>query len=204
VLPGTLRRQQRPNNIGADVKDDEHFIELTLSGDTAAFGHLVQKYQDRLYNTLVHVCGCANEAEEVAQDAFVIAFQRLSTFQRRSTLYTWLYRIAMNNWISKRRLHRSHLSVDAVRDATGQEPIDSAETPAETLERVERLDQIRSAIDELNDEHRGVLVLRDIEGCCYEQISEILSIPIGTVRSRLHRARMHLKMRLAEVLHENI
>jgi RNA polymerase sigma-70 factor (ECF subfamily) len=186
------------------VKDDDHLIELTLNGDHAAFGHLVEKYQDRLYNTLVHVCGCANEAEEIAQDALVIAFQKLSSFQKRSSLYTWLYRIAMNTWISQRRLRRNHLSVDRLREATGHEPVDTSETPAESLERSERLEQIRSAINELNDEHRGILVLRDIDGCCYEQISEILAIPIGTVRSRLHRARMHLKMRLVEVLHENI
>ena len=184
-------------------EEDDRFIEATLAGDTAAFGALVQKYQDRLFNTLVHVVGCAEEAQDVAQETFILAFQKLNSFQKRSSLYTWLYRIAMNTWISRKRRIKPQVSVDVARES-GAEPVDQTASPTANLERNERVGQVRKAIGELNDEHRGVLVLRDIEGCGYDQISEILDIPIGTVRSRLHRARMHLKMRLGQVLQENM
>ena len=184
------------------MQEDDQIIDATLAGDTAAFGELVRKYQDRLFNTLVHVVGCADEAQDVAQETFILAFRKLGKFQRKSSLYTWLYRIAMNTWISSKRKKRPQYSVD-VAQAAGQEPVDLSQSPEEHMEQGERVGQIRAAIDELNDEHRGVLVLRDIEGCGYDQISQILEIPVGTVRSRLHRARMHLKMRLSQVLQEN-
>jgi RNA polymerase sigma-70 factor (ECF subfamily) len=189
---------------GEDVNEDDRLIDLTLAGDSAAFGQIVLKYQDRLFNTLVHVVGCAEEAQDVAQEAFVLAFQKLKSFQRKSGLYTWLYRIAMNTWISRNRRMRPKVSVDAVRESSGSEPEDPTESPEEGIEREERIEQIRIAISELSDEHRGVLVLRDIDGCCYEEIAEMLDIPVGTVRSRLHRARMDLKTKLSDVLHENI
>ena len=186
------------------MNDDYRLIELTLAGDSAAFGQIVLKYQDRLFNTLVHVVGCAEEAQDVAQEAFVLAFQKLNSFQRKSGLYTWLYRIAMNAWISRNRRQRPKISVDAVRESSGAEPEDTSETPEQEIEREEQVAQIRTAISELSPEHRAVLVLRDIDGCCYDDISEMLDIPVGTVRSRLHRARMDLKTKLCNVLYENI
>lgn len=186
------------------MNNDDHLIDQAIAGNTAAFGLLVQKYQDRLFNTLVHVVGCAEEAQDVAQEAFVLAFQKLEMFQRKSAIYTWIYRIAMNTWISRRRRRKPQVSVEHVREVSGAEPQDPTDSPEQTLERAERVEQVRAAIGELNEEHRGVLVLRDIDGCCYEQISEMLEIPVGTVRSRLHRARMHLKMRLSNIMHENI
>lgn len=189
---------------GEDVNDDDRLIDLTIAGDSAAFGQIVLKYQDRLCNTLVHVVGCAEEAQDVAQEAFVLAYQKLKSFKRKSGLYTWLYRIAMNTWISRNRRMRPRISVDAVRESSGSDPEDPTETPQEGIEREEQIEQIRAAIAELNDEHREVLVLRDIDGCCYDEIAIMLDIPVGTVRSRLHRARMDLKTKLGGVLHENI
>ncbi|MCA9216943.1 MAG: sigma-70 family RNA polymerase sigma factor, partial [Planctomycetales bacterium] len=151
-----------------------------------------------------HVVGCAEEAQDVAQEAFVLAFQKLTSFKGKSGLYTWLYRIAMNAWISRNRRQRPKISVDAVRESTGTDPEDTSETPQQGIEREEQITQIRTAISELTEEHRSVLVLRDIDGCCYDEISEMLDIPVGTVRSRLHRARMDLKSRLSSVLYENI
>ncbi|MDG2380703.1 MAG: sigma-70 family RNA polymerase sigma factor [Pirellulaceae bacterium] len=184
------------------MKEDALLIDETLAGNNAAFGQLIQKYQDRLFNTLVHVIGCHEEAEDVAQETFVQAFLKLNTFQRRASVYTWMYRIAFNLWISRLRRKRPELSVEQSRETAGAEPADDSEEPLERLEREERARQIHLAISELSDEHRSILVLREMEGCCYETISEILDLPVGTVRSRLHRARIHLKQRLKTVLSE--
>lgn len=184
------------------MNEDALLIDETLAGNTAAFGQLVQKYQDRLFNTLVHVTGCHEEAEDVAQETFVQAFVKLDSFQRRASVYTWMYRIAFNLWITRRRRKRPEVSVEQSREVSGEEPTDGSEGPLQRLEREERARQIHSAIRELSEEHRSILVLREMEGCCYETISEILELPVGTVRSRLHRARVHLKKRLKTVLEE--
>ncbi len=185
------------------VKDDSQLIEEALAGETVSFGKLVRKYQDRLYNTLVHVTGSRHEAEDVAQEAFLQAYTKLSSFQGKSNFYTWLYRIAFNTSISRRRRRRSQASLDQVQEKTGCEPADPSDAPDAQLQRQERVELLRAALNELSEEHRRILVLREIDGCCYETISEALCLPVGTVRSRLHRARIQLRDRLKQVLQEN-
>jgi len=182
------------------VNDDGQLIDETLDGRTAAFGELVRKYQNRLFNTVFHVVGNAEDARDVVQDAFVHAFVKLDTFQRASTFYTWLYRIAFNVAVSHCRRRRTTASLDHAREAAGVEPADPTDNPGDSADREERRDQVRRALAELSEEHRTVLVLREIDGCCYETIAEILDVPIGTVRSRLHRARLQLREQLREVL----
>ena len=201
-MSGNFRAPSGVSDPGVNVNDDGLLIDQTLAGNSAAFGQLVQKYQNRLFNTLVHVTGCHEEAEDVAQETFVQAYVKLGSFQRKSSLYTWMYRIAFNLWITRRRRKRPEVSVDQVRDVSGDEPVDEGEDPLQRMEREERARQIQLAIHELSEEHRTILVLREMEGCCYETISEILELPVGTVRSRLHRARLHLKDRLKTVLEE--
>jgi RNA polymerase sigma-70 factor (ECF subfamily) len=182
------------------VNDDKSLIEQTLAGDSAAFGRLVRKYQDRLYNTMVHVVGRGDDAMDVVQDAFVQAFVKLDSFKQNAAFYTWLYRIAFNVASTYRRKRKPTLSVDRVREASGEEPIEPGIGPADKMEQDERCRQVRAAIAGLTEEHRTVIVLREIDGCCYETIAEILDLPVGTVRSRLHRARLQLKELLREVL----
>jgi RNA polymerase sigma-70 factor (ECF subfamily) len=182
------------------VSDDAQLIHDTLSGKAAAFGELVRKYQDRLYNTVVHVVGSPEDALDVVQEAFVQAFLKLETFKQSSAFYTWLYRIAFNMAASHRRRRKPALSVEHVRESSGDEPIDPEPGPADRLHQDERCRQVREAIAALPEEHRAVVVLREIDGCCYETIAEILDVPVGTVRSRLHRARLQLREELKEVL----
>jgi RNA polymerase sigma-70 factor (ECF subfamily) len=182
------------------VNDDCELIAEALAGKSAAFGQLVLKYQDRLYNTLVHVTGNPEDARDVVQEAFVQAFVNLETFHQASAFYTWLYRIAFNVAATHGRRKRPGLSVDHARQTTGQEPVDRRPGPGERAEQAERCRRVRQAIDALGEEHRAVLILREIDGCCYETIAEILDLPIGTVRSRLHRARLQLRDQLKEVL----
>ncbi len=175
------------------MTDDAPLIDRALAGDSAAFGQLVVKYQDRLYNTLVHVAGSTDTAYDLAQDAFVQAYLKLDTFKRTSGFYTWLYRIAFNLAISHRRREKPTVSVDHVREATGHEPVDGADGPQACLEQQERAGQLHAALARLSEEHRSILVLREMDDCSYEQIAEILDLPIGTIRSR---ARLQLRAEL--------
>jgi RNA polymerase sigma-70 factor, ECF subfamily len=185
------------------VKDDLQLIDETLAGRRDAFGELVLRHQDRLYTTLVHVTGSTAEAEDVSQEAFVQAFLKLSTFQKTSAFYTWLYRIAFNVAVSRRRRRRPELSVDEHREQGGAEPVDRQLDAREQLERDEGVQRVRAAMARLSDEHRTILVLREMEGCCYEIIAEMLEVPVGTVRSRIHRARSQLREILKEDLQEH-
>ncbi|MFQ5733983.1 MAG: RNA polymerase sigma factor, partial [Planctomycetaceae bacterium] len=119
--------------------DDQQLIAECLSGRTEAFGRLVARYQNRLYHTLVHVLGSADEAQDVAQDAFVHAFQKLKTFRGESKFYSWLFRIAMNAAVSrKRKTKRFTVSIEAARETAGLEPTDNhpATGPSHSLEQI--------------------------------------------------------------------
>src|SRR6478736_1354268 len=186
---------------GAKVEqDDGQLIRSACNGDTAAYGVLVRKYQVRLCTSLTHICGSLDDAEDIAQEAFVQAYVKLRTFAGGSAFYTWLYRIAVNAAISRRRRRREQTSVDSKREELGLEPLDNGGRADERVLREERAVQVRRALGRLSDEHRKILVLREIDDCDYDQIANILELPVGTVRSRLHRARLQLKEQLDAIL----
>jgi len=178
--------------------DDFRLIDEALQGHPAAFGSLVRKYQDRLYNTVVHLGENPTDAQDVVQEAFIQAFLRLGQFRRSSRFFTWLYRIAFNMVIYNRRRSRPSLSIEEGRQTSGREPVDPQPGPATRCDQAERCRVVRAAIAGLNEPHRAVVVLRAIDGCAYQTIAGILNIPIGTVRSRLHRARLQLLEELEE------
>jgi RNA polymerase sigma-70 factor (ECF subfamily) len=180
-------------------QDDGQLIRAACQGDSAAFGGLVRKYQARLCTALTHICGSLDDAEDVAQEAFVQAYVKLRTFAGGSAFYTWLYRIAVNAAISRRRRRREQTALSP-RDELGLEPLDGGERADERLLREERAVQVQRALGRLSDEHRTILVLREIEDCDYDEIAQILELPVGTVRSRLHRARLQLKEQLEVIL----
>lgn len=179
---------------------DQQIIDEVLAGKVASFEVLVRKYQDRLFNTLVHVTGDSHEAEEVVQDAMLKAYSKLSTFRGNSQFYTWLYRIAFNVAISKKRKKKPKVSLDEMQSSVGLDPESQAAPPTQTVEIEERANQVQNALGKLAEEFRTVLVLREMEDCDYETISSMLDIPVGTVRSRLHRARTMMR----EILRESI
>ena len=184
--------------------DDSQLVEATLDGDNQSFGILVQRYQDRLFNTLLRFTGSRHDASDLAQDAFVQAFVKLSSFRGDSQFYTWLYRIAMNLSLSQRRKKRPVASVDAAKDQVGEEPIDDVEGPESDLLRRERAQVVQDALLRLGEEHRQILVLREMENYSYDEIGEILDVPVGTVRSRLFRARLQLKEHLQTMLQDEL
>ncbi len=177
--------------------DDGRLIERTLAGDTQAFGQLVLRYQDRLFGTLVHLLGSVHDAHDVAQDAFLSAYEKLSTFRQQSSFYSWLFRIAYHAAMTNRRKQKRHrhASVESRFESLGVEPADNnpAHSPDAPLASLEDQRRVRAALAELASEFRDPLILKEFEGLKYEEIAALLEIPLGTVRSRIHRARQDLK-----------
>jgi RNA polymerase sigma-70 factor, ECF subfamily len=178
---------------------DAPWIDEALAGHPEAFGHLVLMHQDRLFNSVNHWVGNADDAYDICQETFIRAFLKLESFRKDSAFCTWLYRIAYNTTVSRQRQHRPMASVEQLRETSRFEPPDQGGTPADALARKERCTQVQEAIKQLEEEYRTVLVLREIDGYGYETIASILDVPVGTVRSRLHRARLQLRDRLKKM-----
>ena len=173
---------------------EARLISAARAGDRESFGPLVLKYQDRLVNALYHLFGNLPEAEDVAQEAFVQAFLKLSSFKGQSHFYTWLFRIARNQAVSRFRRTRKTSSIDS-----GESPVAllaNEASPDQRMLQDEAVSQVQLALSRLSEEHRAILVLRELEDMDYDAIAEALELPVGTVRSRLHRARMQLKSEL--------
>lgn len=176
--------------------DDHRLIQDCLRGRNEAFGELVRRYQDRLFNVVYRLLDNAEDARDVVQDAFLNAYQSLDTFKGDSRFFTWLYRIAMNTAFSLKRKQRAVLSIDRARELSpAAEPLDpsASNQPDFALEQADEERQVQQALNSLSPEHRTVLILKDMEGEKYEVMAEMLRVPIGTIRSRLHRARMELR-----------
>jgi RNA polymerase sigma-70 factor, ECF subfamily len=181
--------------------DDHCLIAECLAGNAAAFGVLVRRYQDRLFNTVIRLVDNPEDAHDVVQEAFLNAYQSLDGFKGDSLFFTWLYRIAVNTAISMRRKQRVSLSIDTNRNGEQRiDPLDPSEQsrPGHALEQAEQERRIQHALSRLSPEHRAVLVMKDMEGQKYENMAEVLQVPIGTIRSRLHRARLELRQLLEQ------
>lgn len=186
--------------------DDQGLIDACRAGEKEAFGVLVRRYQDRLYPTVLRLTGCADGALDLLQDTFLRAFQKLGHFHGESSFFTWVYRIAVNLALSDRRRRRPRTS--SLEVVQGGDPLDPSADPRETdpslpVERAEREQQVQQALDALAPDHRAVIVMKEFDGLRYEEIASILRIPVGTVRSRLHRARSDLRERLIGLIDEN-
>jgi RNA polymerase sigma-70 factor (ECF subfamily) len=176
--------------------DDHRLIAECLKGDTLAFGELIRRYQDRLFNTVFRLLGSIEDAQDVVQETFLNAYRSLESFKGDAELFTWLYRIAWNTAVSLKRKQRMALSIHTGRNGQGGiDPLDASDgnQPGEALEKAELEHCVQTALNRLSPEHRAVLVLKEMEGLKYEDIAEILQVPVGTIRSRLHRARMELR-----------
>jgi len=185
------------------TQTDTELIADCLQGRKAAFGELVTRYQDRLLGSLMTMLGSMEDARDVAQDAFVQAYQKLETFRGQSQFYSWLFRIALNSSVDHhRRQRRPTMSIDAAREQSGVEPTDQHPeiSPTYGVERTERQVLVQLALSKLSVDYRQVLVLKEMEDLKYEEIAEICKIPVGTVRSRIHRGRAELKLILEELL----
>ena len=192
----------------ANIKiDDAVLVGQCQHGDTAAAERLIIRYQNRIYNTILKICANPHDAEELTQDTFVKVLENIDGFQGKSSFYTWLFRIAVNQTLNycKRiaKLGVSSLSSEfeeQAKGALGDILTDkNCPAPAEIAANNELCEILSTAIASLDEPQKAVIVLRDIEGMNYAEIAEVLEIELGTVKSRLSRARKTLRQILEAV-----
>ncbi|MCG3136657.1 MAG: ECF RNA polymerase sigma-E factor [Phycisphaerae bacterium] len=189
--------------------EDAALVRQVQQGEMRAFEQLVVKYQGRIYNLCLRMVSHAESARDLTQDTFLKALQAIQRFEHKSSFFTWLFRIAMNLSITyRRRSKRIRMqSLDAGDSSaeSGGEQAGRLQTlvaeqnmlaPPDEMKRAELHRQVMAALEELDEDYKAVVVLRDIEDMDYESIAAVLEIPIGTVRSRLHRGRLALLERL--------
>lgn len=186
---------------------DQAIVERVIKGEIDAFGVLVDRYQDRIYSAVRNYVSNPDDAVDIAQDAFVKAYSKIRSFDAGSAFYTWLYRIAVNTAIDYLRKRKSR-PTDSLEDdkfaEVGFEPVSrDVRTDPERVATVnEQKAILRNAIDRLSHKLRTVLVLHDVEGLSQEEVAEILKIPVGTVKSRVSRARAELRSLLDRQLED--
>jgi len=184
---------------------DQELVDQVVGGDASVFGQVVERYQERLYNTVYRLVGSAEDARDVVQEVFIKAYENLAGFRGGSSLYTWLFRIAVNTSLSYRRKRKWVHLVAPTGEAPEGNPAEAwadpaAPDPAGRIAHAEIEQEVQQALGELEEELRTVVVLRDIQHCDYRQIAQILEVPTGTVKSRLHRARLLLREKLRPLL----
>ena len=179
-------------------------VRRAQRGDLKAYDELVQRYQERIYATVYHMTSNHEDANDLAQDSFIKAYQALKSFKGGSSFYTWLYRIAVNKTINflKQRKNRNHMSLNDLDFNTENNPdlvaLISENTPRRDAGLKELQEKLNAALLKLSEPHRLVVVLQDVQGQSHEEIAEIMNCNIGTVRSRLFYARQQLQGDLAE------
>lgn len=189
------------------VDDDKLLVKRVQNGDKRAFDLLVLKYQSRIMALVVRFVHDSHEAQDVTQEAFVKAYRALGNFRGDSAFYTWLYRIAINtakNYLVSRNRRPPSFDVDAG-DAEfydGDHALKSMETPERLLLRDEIEQTVQESIRKLPEDLRVALTLREYEGMSYEDIANVMQCPVGTVRSRIFRAREAVDKALRPLLNE--
>ena len=186
------------------IIDDAILVRQSQHGDSVAMGRLITKYQDRIYNAILKICGNRDDAAELTQDTFVKFIEKVNTFEGKSAFYTWLFRIAVNMALNFCK-RRGAVPMQSLQAPAGPESggaavqlgaflaDSSAADPAVLAQDAEIGEIVLGALTKLEENHRTVVVLRDIEGMSYSEIAETLGIEIGTVKSRLSRARASLR-----------
>jgi len=185
--------------------DDNVLIDRFKTGDISAFGEIVLKYQDKIYNLCRHMLGNAHDAEDASQDVFLKAFQALSKFQPEASLYTWLYRVATNTCIDRRRkpVFESLFGGSEEGERLVHDRASDAPSP-ERLYQSKQLDRtLQESLGKLSPKLRTVIVLKEIEELSYEEIADTLEISMGTVKSRIARAREELQILMKKFREQN-
>ncbi len=185
-------------------ENEKTLIDKCRKGDIHAFEELISSYEKKIFNIVYRIVGDYNDAEDISQEIFIKVFRSINNFKERSSFYTWLYRIAVNECmdILKKKKKTAAYSIDTPiqteDDQIPREIKDYGESPEEKVERKELRNYIESALNSVTYEHRTMIVLRDIQGLSYEEIAEIVKCPAGTVKSRINRARKALKELLSD------
>lgn len=197
-------------NFSSKKRLEKQLLRRLKARDPKAFELLIRQYQEPVLNLLYRMLGNKAEAEDLAQEVFVTVFKKIDTFRQEAALSTWIFKIASNQcknrfkYLARRREER-RIEMDESGVLNQLNPRNASLTsaiaqPDQMVEGLQMERLIQDAISSLDDEHRLVLVLRDIQNLTYDEITSITGLPLGTVKSRLHRARMALKDKLASHL----
>lgn len=207
--PATRNESNRPEPPSASVApppDEGVLVKRARQGDLGAYDELVRRYQERIYATVYHMTSNHEDANDLAQEAFIKAYQALKSFKGGSSFYTWVYRIAVNKTINflKQRKNKAHLSLDDLDFNAEHDPdlvaLISEKTPRREINLTELHEKLNEAMQKLSEPHRLVVTLHDVQGLSHEEIAEIMDCNIGTVRSRLFYARQQLQAYLSDYL----
>jgi RNA polymerase sigma factor RpoE len=202
-LPGEF--PALPTAAPAPVEETE-LVRRARKGDLAAYDDLVRRYQERIYATVYHMTSNHEDANDLAQEAFIKAFQALKSFKGGSSFYTWVYRIAVNKTINflKQRKNKTQISLDDLDFNAEHDPdlvaLISEKTPRREVNLAELQEKLNTAMQKLSEPHRLVVTLHDVQGLSHEEIAKIMDCNIGTVRSRLFYARQQLQAYLSDYL----
>ena len=203
--------------MGSEGSVEADLLRKAQFGDRAAFGQLVLRFQDRLYNSILRMVGDPEEARDLTQETFTRALVKIESFRGEAGPYTWLFRIAVNLAISQLRKvsKRRVFSLEASGNGQSSRRIGDEDQASSLLDRIaetrtdaplvqtekkEQGEQVLAALGRLDAEYRAVLVMRDVEGFDYQQMAEVLDLPLGTLKSRLFRARLALRDELKAYL----
>ncbi len=186
--------------------DEAELVRRARNGDLGAYDDLVRRYQERIYATVYHMTANHEDANDLAQEAFIKAFQALRSFKGGSSFYTWVYRIAVNKTINflKQRKNKAQMSLDDLDFNAEHDPdllaLVSEKTPRREVNLSELQEKLNAAMQRLSEPHRLVVTLHDVQGLSHEEIADIMDCNIGTVRSRLFYARQQLQAYLSDYL----
>lgn len=192
--------------VSAARAEEEVIVRRAQKGDLAAYDELVRRYQERIYATLYHMTSNHEDANDLAQEAFIKAYQAIKSFKGGSSFYTWVYRIAVNKTINflKQRKNRSGMSLNDLDFNVENDPdlvaLISDKTPRRDATLAELQKKLNEAMQQLSEQHRLVVTLHDVQGLAHEEIAEIMECNVGTVRSRLFYARQQMQGFLADYL----
>ena len=195
-----------PASPAAAPVEEMQLVKRARRGDLAAYDELVRRYQERIYATVYHMTANHEDANDLAQEAFIKAFHALRSFKGGSSFYTWVYRIAVNKTINflKQRKHRPQMSLDDLDFNAEHDPdlvaLISEKTPRREAGLKELQEKLNAALQRLSEPHRLVVTLHDVQGLSHEEIAKIMDCNIGTVRSRLFYARQQLQAYLSDYL----
>ena len=188
------------------LESEDVLVRGARRGDMKAYDELVKRYQQRIYATIYHMTSNHEDANDLAQESFIKAFQALRSFKGGSSFYTWLYRIAVNKTINflKQRKNRLHMSLNDIDFNAEHDPdlmaLISEHTPRRAAGLSELQKKLNEALMKLSEPHRLVVVMHDVQGHSHEEIAETMDCNVGTVRSRLFYARQQLQGYLADYL----
>jgi RNA polymerase sigma factor (sigma-70 family) len=194
-----------PSEATAPVEEMD-LVKQARKGDLTAYDELVRRYQERIYATVYHMTANHEDANDLAQEAFIKAFQALKSFKGGSSFYTWVYRIAVNKTINflKQRKNRGQMSLDDLDFNAEHDPdlvaLISDKTPRREVGLAELQEKLNAAMQKLSEPHRLAVTLHDVQGLSHEEIAKIMDCNVGTVRSRLFYARQQLQAYLSDYL----